>query len=844
MSEFIHYLKFHVVVFAFEVHDVIGTLEGKYDREAEDFVLLEFEPLMRTIAANSNREDQPDAYFVEMEDPARARDWATAMVINFPDPRESNYITDNFDELLSRVTSIVSLAMFRVGFDQLRAETPLLYEMFDARFFSLFLGLILIIIVWILSFLSILLIYSLLIVNVETRTFELGVLRMLGMRRRWLIELILTHAMLYAVPAWILGLVAAQFISIAISNSLFKASGVTQTASLSGSSILLATVLGLGIPAVASIGPISAALGTTLQAALDVSRNKTKAVEVTVERTSLTAVSWPVVVVGSGCGIVGFFIVYVVPLSLLSQNFGLLLNIFFALLLGMMLGLTLLSLNLSQLAEQFFVWLFFWWDKAAIRAIVRKNLVAHRRRNRKTSIMYACTTGFIIFLLVALNLQLSSFTYRRLRRIGSPMVLTGFATVNSSPDFFANIDEICNVRFADILDGCAYESFPLGDAINAQATRISNVGRVFSENVDVRAVSPNFFRVGDNRFLLQHREWDVSEVDYELDEYLYSVDGSASAIVSSAFGDLLGVHELDDTFLIETVLRPTASELNNNEALAEAANAALDDDQGLSGTDGAAQGEAGGTIQTALGGFVSLDSSLLYTFQRLVPAAILDAAPSLRARKFPSGGSTEIAVSATSFLRMSAGRISTIGDIPIEKILFKPKDGTSDGDLDRLRAAISGAGSMTVTDARDVFETLESTTTLLGTLFTIINVTAMFLCFFALSSSMYTSIYEQAKEIAILRAMGVRRPWLMRVYIYEAFVVVVSASLLGTAIGTVVAWTMTLQRELFLSIPLPFYFPTTPVIAIFIAGAVVAVISAAGPARRVSKMPIVNVMRG
>ena len=74
--------------------------------------------------------------------------------------------------------------------------------------------------------------------------------------------------------------------------------------------------------------------------------------------------------------------------------------------------------------------------------------------------------------------------------------------------------------------------------------------------------------------------------------------------------------------------------------------------------------------------------------------------------------------------------------------------------LDRLRAAISGAGSMTVTDARDVFETLESTTTLLGTLFTIINVTAMFLCFFALSSSMYTSIYEQAKEIAILRAMG------------------------------------------------------------------------------------------
>lgn len=83
----------------------------------------------------------------------------------------------------------------------------------------------------------------------------------------------------------------------------------------------------------------------------------------------------------------------------------------------------------------------------------------------------------------------------------------------------------------------------------------------------------------------------------------------------------------------------------------------------------------------------------------------------------------------------------------------------------------------------------------------------MFLCFFSLSSSMSANLYEQSKEIGIMRATGFTKNRVYLLYIYEAFILVLSSSLLGILIGTIVGFTMTLQQILFTEIPLVFYFP-------------------------------------
>jgi ABC-type antimicrobial peptide transport system permease subunit len=56
---------------------------------------------------------------------------------------------------------------------------------------------------------------------------------------------------------------------------------------------------------------------------------------------------------------------------------------------------------------------------------------------------------------------------------------------------------------------------------------------------------------------------------------------------------------------------------------------------------------------------------------------------------------------------------------------------------------------------------------------------------------MSANIYEQSKEIGVLRAMGLSKRRLYLLYIYEAFILVLSSSLLGIIIGTMVGFSMT-----------------------------------------------------
>ena len=114
----------------------------------------------------------------------------------------------------------------------------------------------------------------------------------------------------------------------------------------------------------------------------------------------------PYVLFGLVTVIFGISVYYFLPLGLLSMNLGMILSIFFAILLGMMAGLTLLATNLQGILEVILVYVFFFWESKSMRALLRKNLGAHKQRNFLTSIIYALTLACIIFLLVTASLEI------------------------------------------------------------------------------------------------------------------------------------------------------------------------------------------------------------------------------------------------------------------------------------------------------------------------------------------------------------------------------------------------------------------------------------------------------
>ena len=91
-----------------------------------------------------------------------------------------------------------------------------------------------------------------------------------------------------------------------------------------------------------------------------------------------------------------------------------------------------------------------------------------------------------------------------------------------------------------------------------------------------------------------------------------------------------------------------------------------------------------------------------------------------------------------------------------------------------------GSATSAVTDALE----------LLDAVFMIIIAVMMLLCFFALQGSMTANLYEQSKEIGVLRALGITRWRICMLYFYEALLLVFASCLLGLFIGTVVGTTM------------------------------------------------------
>eukprot|EP00033_Pygsuia_biforma_P002404 GCRY01002662.1.p1 GENE.GCRY01002662.1~~GCRY01002662.1.p1 ORF type:complete len:716 (-),score=198.86 GCRY01002662.1:316-2358(-) len=401
------------------VEKIYDDNKGKYGNDNGEVVMVDYTQLHAYLL----RYIHPDTEDVIV---ARLRsltlfDYVPIVAINIASDRTEAYLSSDFNEILSNVLAFSSAVVYACGYHNVASSLPILQALEDYQYFSLFLGLLFSLIIIILVFLSIMMIYSLLLVNVETRRFELGAFRMLGLHKGGVALLTVIQAMYYAIPAVVFGLSFAQIIYILLMDSLSGMLGVDLPSGLSAEGIIIAVLLGIFIPLLASLLPVREALTVRLQDALDTRHSKTQAVKVKLERSEGTAVSWNMVVVGAFMAVFGAGVYYGFPLALLSMNFAVMLQLFFLLLLAMLTGLVLLSINIQHILERLAVAVFLCFDTAAIRRVVVKNLVVHRVRNRKTSIMYSLSLGFIIFISVSFRLQIQSFVYSTERENGVPL---------------------------------------------------------------------------------------------------------------------------------------------------------------------------------------------------------------------------------------------------------------------------------------------------------------------------------------------------------------------------------------------------------------------------------------
>jgi len=199
-------------------------------------------------------------------------------------------------------------------------------------------------------------------------------------------------------------------------------------------------------------------------------------------------------------------------------------------------------------------------------------------------------------------------------------------------------------------------------------------------------------------------------------------------------------------------------------------------------------------------------------------------------------------------VRLSDGAVPSVDAIPMVWFIMKLKASVTGAEIDALKdqlaAIISSDSSVSVWDYRDQESPLDTASEVIAYFFDFTTIVAMAISFFSLMSSMFTNVYEQTKEIGILRAIGIPKFWVFRIYIYEAFVLVFSSSLLGMLIGTLVGFTVVLQRVLFTQLPIPFVFPYQLLLVVFGCSVVFAFLASFGPTRAVLGYTIVSILRG
>jgi hypothetical protein len=468
--------------------------------------------------------------------------------------------------------------------------------------------------------------------------------------------------------------------------------------------------------------------------------------------------------------------------------------------------------------------------------LLDKNLVAHRGRHRKTVVVFAVSVAFIIFLSVSYSIQADEVSYQALQQNGadllvSPITPHRFVPPNGREQLLGALAEHADVA------AFTWATPPLADAAfvvtgtrgtgEPAPTVIKTVGSLKSSNVALYGVPANFFAVGDPRFLQPSDGTAADVAATRLTAELYGHD--RTLVLGAADAKKLDVR-VGDRLLVQP---------GGGAPVQFRVAGILDTSPYFSFS----RFSLGGRLQTAI---VSLPEFMALHDQVLEA----NAAAASASRSFFGNGE---AVAERSAATVTEG----LQTVPLGAILVQLKHGNagtpSVGAVDRVRRTLRGVEfdlgesvpKLNYVDAQQRVGQLSSTTKVIFGFFGFATVMSMTISFFALVSSTYVTVLEQLREIGVLRSVGISRWRMLRCYVYEALVIVLSSVILGLLIGVAMGWTMSAQRILFSQLPIPFSVPWALFLIMCALSVVFGFVAAVLPLRSVLwKRTPVEIMRG
>lgn len=184
--------------------------------------------------------------------------------------------------------------------------------------------------------------------------------------------------------------------------------------------------------------------------------------------------------------------------------------------------------------------------------------------------------------------------------------------------------------------------------------------------------------------------------------------------------------------------------------------------------------------------------------------------------------------------------------VPKEKVFIKLNGSMERGERRMLANGLRNVNeeNAVLFDTKLLVEESNGAFFFIDLFFIIVSVIALVLSFFLILVSFKANIQESVQEIGVVRAVGVSRGQVERIFVYEAVTLTFVAGLIGTVVGVSVALILTIQYLGFVELPLQMEFPVVQFLIIFIMGIGAAGVGSWLEIRSLKNLSISTIMKG
>eukprot|EP00484_Ammonia_sp_Unknown_P003457 CAMPEP_0197077108 /NCGR_PEP_ID=MMETSP1384-20130603/212450_1 /TAXON_ID=29189 /ORGANISM="Ammonia sp." /LENGTH=1442 /DNA_ID=CAMNT_0042515967 /DNA_START=143 /DNA_END=4471 /DNA_ORIENTATION=- len=906
-------ILFYVEIINYMLHHMSSTMQQDGDtpleraQQIQAMVLLFMEA---TRATQRERESNPDQF-----NPVKRalsqftlNDYAMFTIINHMERihlylQNYNQIRSSLQKFGSMLTSTLYHRPETMDYRAATVTAPILTAMKLLSFMKILLNSILNSMTVIIGILSCIIIYCLMIIDVDNKTFECGVLRSIGMLKRTLIYILNLKSLMFCIPGIVIGLSLSTLGNIPISNLIASFVTIPPQYMLSMKSIAVSSLLfGLFIPIIAGIIPMRKALATTLSNSLNLYFNAVDQVIVQIIYHNEYGLNFATILISLVLIAISFVCLYVIPYSVATENFPLFFTVFDFIFLGLLFGLGIISMTLQNALNQLLCTVLMSIGPAKkLRYLVSKNLHAHSSRNSKTSAMLVLSSAFIVFSGCMIELQSSNLIDLFVVFAGADIVF-----VSRSPNYVLPEYDVTQLfksyepRFSSLVHDYTFVTWEIGknrDIPNARTFAFGPLGRDKFSAIpnQLVGVQENFCNVAyceDYLVLSDVSKKVQNDAKYpRLGGALY---GKRDPIAGLYYHYNIRSHS-DHSYNYLPPKNITTGRYDSRHKRLSVLRSKIAQNATYSNRIGvltatAMKDACGVDKDIALrinANFKSLINKQRYFYPRYGMSPII-------ASKVPGFWFSKHAQLANKMsalttmyeyeyfyklllarynldLRMlreaeqgddeedtddeeqsgdhkNSSRHQFPFNLVKQKLMIRMSDASKSNEHDRteivdLVNSILNKDYVSVTDTVETINGVEATMRLLSILFELVALLTMLLCFFISFISFRQNVYDNIYQFGVLRAIGLDNMHILGLFVAEALIITISSLAMGSLIGCTQSVLITLQSQILTESIFVFLFPTKLYIILVIASFLIAAFSSILPSIILIKTPPSHILR-